>query len=61
MAVPVSLEMQAAMLSPCIALVLWSFVMLTWMYATRIPVILKMKLKYDPNLPNEAFTNKVRF
>lgn len=40
-----------SMLQPAIALVLWSFVIWTWMYATRIPAILKMKLRMDPEAP----------
>lgn len=40
-----------AMLQPALALVLWTFVMWTWMYATRIPAILKSRMKMDPNRP----------
>lgn len=36
------------MLGPVIALVLWSFVMWAWLYATRIPAILKNKLVLGP-------------
>jgi hypothetical protein len=39
------------MLQPVIALVLWTFVMWTWMYATRIPAILKARMRMDPNRP----------
>jgi len=33
------------------ALVLWTMVMWAWMYATRIPAIMKMRMKMDPNAP----------
>jgi hypothetical protein len=36
------------MLAPVIALVLWTFVMWAWMYATRIPAIMKARMKLDP-------------
>jgi hypothetical protein len=42
-------------LAPVIALVLWSFVMGAWLYATRIPAITKRKIVYDPNRPTEEF------
>jgi hypothetical protein len=42
-------------LAPVIALVLWSFVMGAWLYATRIPAITKRKIVYDPNRPAEEF------
>ena len=38
-----------------VALVLWSFVMWAWLYATRIPALAKNKIVYDPYRPNEAF------
>lgn len=39
------------MLGPVIALVLWSAVVWAWMYATRIPAILKSRMILDPLLP----------
>ena len=39
------------MLAPVIALVAWTAVMWGWMYATRIPAILRMRMKLDGNLP----------
>jgi hypothetical protein len=42
-------------LAPLIALVLWSFVMWAWLYATRIPAIGKYKVVYDPQRPAEEF------
>jgi len=43
--------MQASLLSPVLALVLWSFVMWAWLYATRIPAIFRAKLDMDPRKP----------
>lgn len=39
------------MLAPAIALVLWTAVIWTWMYATRIPAILKARMRLDPMAP----------
>ena len=47
--------MQSPILSPVIALVLWSFVMCAWLYATRIPALIKNRIVYDPLRPNEEF------
>jgi len=41
----------APMLGPVIALVLWSAFVWAWMYATRIPAILKSRMVLDPFLP----------
>ena len=38
-------------LGPVIALVAWSLVMWTWMYATRIPAMFASNMKLDPNAP----------
>src|SRR6185312_2710536 len=35
-------------LAPMITLVLWSFVMWAWLYATRIPAVRKNSVLYDP-------------
>lgn len=45
--------MQAAhtLISPVIALVLWTFVIWFWMYFTRIPAILKSRMVLDGNAP----------
>lgn len=43
--------MTAPMLGPVIALVLWTFAIWAWMYATRIPAILKSRMVLDPNAP----------
>jgi hypothetical protein len=45
----------SSILAPVIALVLWSFVMGAWHYATRIPAITKGKIVYDPHRPAEEF------
>lgn len=38
-------------LAPVIALVAWSMVMWVWLYITRIPTIISMRLKLDPEAP----------
>jgi len=38
-------------LAPLMALVLWTFVMWVWLYATRIPAIRKNKIVMDPQRP----------
>lgn len=40
-----------ALLGPVVALVAWSMVMWLWMYITRIPAIMGMKMKLDPAAP----------
>jgi hypothetical protein len=42
-------------LAPLAALVLWSFVMWAWLYATRLPAIIKDRIEYDPQRPAEEF------
>jgi hypothetical protein len=49
------LKMHSPILAPLIALVLWSFVMWAWLYATRIPTIVKFKISLDPHRPSEEF------
>ena len=46
---------QSLMFQPVIALVLWSFVMWAWLYATRIPAMLKNRIVFDPQRPAEEF------
>jgi len=46
-------------LAPVIALVLWSFVMWAWLYATRIPAIIKGKIVFDPHRPNAEFHSQL--
>ena len=47
--------MQSPLFAPVIALVLWSFVMWAWLYATRIPAIRKYKVVMDPHQPPGEF------
>jgi hypothetical protein len=47
--------MNSPILAPLVALVLWSFVMGAWLYATRIPALVKNRIIYDPYRPNEVF------
>jgi hypothetical protein len=47
--------MHSPILAPLVALVLWSFIMLAWLYATRIPAMIKSKIVYDPRRPAEEF------
>lgn len=44
-----------AILAPLAALVLWSFVMWAWLYATRIPAMIKGRVVYDPRRPAGDF------
>src|SRR6185295_4329784 len=47
--------MRSPILAPLIALVLWSFVMWAWLYATRIPAIVKNRIVFDPHRPAAEF------
>src|SRR5215510_5981239 len=47
--------MHSPILAPLIALVLWSFVMSAWLYATRIPAIIKNKIVFNPHRPADEF------
>src|SRR5262245_37107014 len=47
--------MQSPILAPLVTLVLWSFVMWAWLYATRIPAIMKNGIVLDPHRPPEEF------
>jgi hypothetical protein len=47
--------MHSPILAPLVALVLWSFVMWAWLYATRIPAITKNRIVYDPHRPAGEF------
>ncbi|KRB85404.1 hypothetical protein ASE00_00965 [Sphingomonas sp. Root710] len=51
--------MHTPILSAVIALVLWTFVMWFWLYATRIPAIVKGKIKFDPYRPVSEFLDKI--
>lgn len=47
------------MLGPVIALVLWSFFIWAWMYATRIPAIVKSRMRLDPQAPRGEQMNQL--
>jgi hypothetical protein len=47
--------MHSPILVPLVTLVLWSFVMWAWLYATRIPAIIKNRIVLDPHRPKEEF------
>jgi len=47
--------LHSPILAPLIALVLWTFVMWAWMYATRIPAIRKKRIALDPQRTKEEF------
>ena len=47
--------MHSPILAPVVALILWSFVMWAWLYATRIPAMMKQKIVYDPHRPAAEF------
>lgn len=49
----------APMLTPVIALVLWTHFMWLWMYATRIPAIQKQQLTLDPGVPPKELMNRL--
>src|SRR6202045_578917 len=51
--------MPSTLLAPVIALVLWSFVMCAWLYATRIPAIRRLGIVYDPHRPAEEFQERL--
>ncbi len=44
-----------AILQPVMALVLWTFVMWVWLYATRIPAIRRLRVAMPPTQTKEAF------
>lgn len=46
------MENAKLLLQPLVVLVLWTFVMWFWMYATRIPAMTKMQMKLDPQRVN---------
>ncbi len=51
--------MPSAILAPLLALVLWSFVMWAWLYATRIPAITRLNIVYNPMRPNSDFNAQI--
>jgi hypothetical protein len=51
--------MHTPILGAVIGLVLWSFVMWAWLYATRLPAISRLKIVYDPNRPSSEFIDQI--
>src|SRR5436305_10295969 len=51
--------MHSPILASVIALVLWSFVMWAWLYATRIPALMRLDIVFDPTRPNAEFNAKI--
>jgi hypothetical protein len=51
--------MHSPILAPVIGLVLWSFVMWAWLYATRVPIIVKNKVSLEPTQTKEAFQAQI--
>jgi hypothetical protein len=47
--------LNSPILAPLLALVLWSFVMWAWLYATRVPAVIKNNVNYDPRRPAQEF------
>lgn len=45
--------MTTSILQPVIALVLWTLVMWVWLYATRLPAMVRARIKLDPTLPKD--------
>ncbi|RYD60465.1 MAG: MAPEG family protein [Sphingomonadales bacterium] len=50
--------MHTPILRAVIVLVLWTFVMWAWLYATRIPAMNRLKLDYDPRRPGSEFVDR---
>lgn len=47
--------MNSPILAPLMALVLWSFIMWAWLYATRIPAVVRQKIVFDQHKPAADF------
>ncbi len=47
--------MHSPVLAPVVTLVLWSFVMWAWLYATRIPAVVKGRVGLDPTHSKAEF------
>jgi hypothetical protein len=55
MAPVIPVGISTGLLSPVIALNLWTFTMEFWMYAKRVPAVTKYKVKIDPDMTKEEF------
>jgi hypothetical protein len=53
------MTMTTTILQPVMALVLWSLVMMAWLYATRIPAMQAAKVTLDPNLTPADLASRV--
>ncbi len=51
--------MHSQILAPLITLVLWTFVMWAWLYATRIPTIRRNKIPLDPYRTMDEFNAQI--
>jgi hypothetical protein len=51
--------MHSPILAPLVALVLWSFVMWAWLYATRIPAIARNRIVLDPRRSAEELNAQI--
>lgn len=51
--------MHSPILLPVVGLVLWTMVMWGWMYATRIPAMMKMRMKLNPKAPRGEQMNQL--
>jgi hypothetical protein len=51
--------LHSPILAPLVTLVLWTFVMWAWLYATRIPAIRKNKIVLDPQPSEEEFNAQI--
>jgi hypothetical protein len=45
----------STLFAPIVAMIMWTFVMWAWLYATRIPAIRKARVRLDPEQTKEAF------
>jgi hypothetical protein len=50
---------QSPILAPVMALVLWTFVMWAWLYATRIPAIFKNKVVMNPGMTKDELNAQI--
>jgi hypothetical protein len=51
--------MTSPILQPLVALVLWSFVMWAWLYATRLPVVIGSQAATNPNKTRAEFDQMI--
>lgn len=50
-----------SILTPVLALISWSLIVLVWLYSTRIPATLKAKVKFDKNMTKEKYAALMPF